>query len=109
MLASIFDYQCIIFTMKKKGWQESQQHSTQVDDRTLHEIYLWPFARSVEAGVGTIMCSYNKINGTYACEDDHTLNQILKGELGFRGFVHSDWLATHSTAEAANNGLDMNL
>ncbi|KAL1928605.1 hypothetical protein VTP01DRAFT_2391 [Rhizomucor pusillus] len=62
-------------------------HSTEVDDRTLHEIYLWPFARSVEAGAGTIMCSYNKINGTYACENDHTLNQILKGELGFRGFV----------------------
>ncbi|KAI8149937.1 glycoside hydrolase superfamily [Fennellomyces sp. T-0311] len=80
-----------------------------IDDRTLHEVYLWPFARSVEAGVGTIMCSYNKLNGTYACENDHVLNGVLKDELNFRGFVHSDWIATHSTVKAANNGLDMTM
>ena len=82
---------------------------TTIDDRTLHEVYLWPFARSVEAGVGTIMCSYNKLNGTYACENDHVLNGILKNELNFRGFVHSDWIATHSTVKAVNNGLDMSM
>jgi beta-glucosidase len=55
------------------------------------------------------MCSYNRINGTYACEDDYSLNQVLKGELGFKGFVQSDWGGTHSTVAAANNGLDMTM
>ncbi|KAI9251582.1 glycoside hydrolase superfamily [Sporodiniella umbellata] len=85
------------------------QSSSDVDDRTLHEVYLWPFARSVEAGVGSIMCSYNRINGTYACENDYTLNTVLKKELGFKGFVQSDWFATHSTSSSANNGLDMSM
>ena len=83
--------------------------SSNADQRTLHEIYLWPYARSVEAGVGSIMCSYNRINSTYACEDDYTLNTVLKGELGFKGFVQSDWAATKSTAKAANAGLDMTM
>ncbi|GAA5799375.1 hypothetical protein HPULCUR_004789 [Helicostylum pulchrum] len=83
--------------------------SSQIDDRTLHEVYLWPFARAVEAGIGSVMCSYNKINGVYACENDYTLNTILKGELDFKGFVCSDWIATMSTVNAANNGLDMNM
>ncbi|CAO3629970.1 unnamed protein product [Mucor hiemalis] len=83
--------------------------SSVADSRTLQEIYLWPFARSVEAGVGSIMCSYNLVNGTHACENDYLLNTILKGELGFKGFVHSDWGATHSTANSANGGLDMTM
>ncbi|KAI8047031.1 glycoside hydrolase superfamily [Gilbertella persicaria] len=83
--------------------------SSDIDDRSFHEVYLWPFARAVEAGVGSIMCSYNIINGTHACEDDHTLNTVLKGELGFKGFVQSDWGATHSTVNAANHGLDMDM
>ncbi|KAG1449592.1 hypothetical protein G6F46_012167 [Rhizopus delemar] len=83
--------------------------SSDVDERTLHEIYLWPFARSVEAGVGSIMCSYNKANGTYACENDYLLNTVLKGELGFKGFVQSDWSATMSTVPSANHGLDMTM
>jgi beta-glucosidase len=83
--------------------------SSVTDSRTLHEIYLWPYARSVEAGVGSIMCSYNQNNGTYACEDDYLLNTVLKGELGFRGFVQSDWGATKSTAKSVNGGLDMTM
>ncbi|KAI9026666.1 glycoside hydrolase superfamily [Phycomyces nitens] len=82
--------------------------SSDVDDRTLHEVYLWPFARSIEADVGSVMCSYNKLNGTYACENDVALNKVLKEELGFRGFVQSDWSGTHST-ESATNGLDMTM
>lgn len=76
--------------------QEMNRHlsSSDVDTRTLHEIYIWPFARSVEAGVGSIMCSYNLANSTYACENDYLLNTVLKGELGFKGFIHSDWGAT---------------
>ncbi|KAJ7163520.1 glycoside hydrolase family 3 protein [Mycena crocata] len=77
-----------------------------VDDRTQHELYTLPFLRSVQAGVAAIMCSYNQINGTYACENDKTLNGILKGEMGFQGYVMS---ATHSTAPAAVAGLDMTM
>ena len=81
--------------------------SSNIDDRTLHELYLWPFADALKAGTTSIMCSYNRLNGTYACEHPHLLTGILREELGFRGFVVSDWFATHSTSKAANAGLDM--
>ncbi|KAL1928472.1 hypothetical protein VTP01DRAFT_2828 [Rhizomucor pusillus] len=83
--------------------------SSNIGKRALHEIWLWPYARAVEAGVGSVMCAYNLYNGTYACENEYTLNTVLKGELGFRGFVQSDWGATHSTAPAVNAGLDMTM
>ncbi|KAJ8503282.1 hypothetical protein ONZ45_g10999 [Pleurotus djamor] len=82
--------------------------SSNVDDRTQHEVYALPFIRSVMAGVASVMCSYNKINGTYACENDETLNGLLKQELGFRGYVMSDWGGTHSTLSAVA-GLDMTM
>lgn len=63
----------------------------------------------VEAGIGAIMCSYNQLNGTWGCEDDYTLNTVLKKEYNFRGLVMSDWGATHSTAPAINGGLDMTM
>ncbi|KAL0572187.1 hypothetical protein V5O48_009782 [Marasmius crinis-equi] len=59
--------------------------SSIVDDRTSHEIYAHPFLKSVMAGVASVMCSYNLNNGTFACEDDRTMNQILKSEYGFQG------------------------
>ncbi|KAK7047548.1 hypothetical protein VNI00_006315 [Paramarasmius palmivorus] len=83
--------------------------TSNVDDRTQHEIYAHPFLRSVMAGVGSVMCSYNQINGTYACENNSTLNGILKDEFGFRGFVMSDWGATHSTVASTLSGLDMDM
>ncbi|EPB90789.1 hypothetical protein HMPREF1544_02367 [Mucor circinelloides 1006PhL] len=86
-----------------------QLHSVHIDERTMHEVYLWPFARSVEADVASVMCSYNKINGVYACESDYAINHLLKGQLGFKGYVQSDWSATHSTVDSANNGLDMTM
>jgi beta-glucosidase len=79
-----------------------------VDERTLHEIYLAPFADAVDAGVASIMCSYNRLNGPYACDNNHTLTDLLRGELGFRGFVTSDWGATHAT-DFINAGLDMEM
>ncbi|KAJ8079874.1 hypothetical protein PM082_016699 [Marasmius tenuissimus] len=82
--------------------------SSIVDDRTAHEIYAHPFLRSVMAGVASVMCSYNLNNGTYACEDDRTMNQILKAEYGFQGFIMSDWQATESTISAIT-GLDMTM
>lgn len=86
-----------------------ERMSSNVDDRTLHELYLWPFADAVHANVASIMCSYNKVNGSWACESDRTQNQILKTELGFQGYVVSDWNAQHTTNGAANNGMDMTM
>ncbi|KAF2834359.1 glycoside hydrolase family 3 protein [Patellaria atrata CBS 101060] len=80
-----------------------------VEDRALHELYLWPFADSVKANVASVMCSYNKLDGAWACESDKYLNQILKKELGFPGYVMSDWNAQHSTVQSANTGLDMTM
>ena len=55
---------------------------------------------------GSVMCSYNRVYGVYGCESDYLLNQVLKKDWGFKGWVMSDWGATHSTIPAANNGLD---
>jgi beta-glucosidase len=80
-----------------------------VDERTLREMYLPHFEAAVkEANVGSVMCSYNKVNGQYACENRHLLTEILKGEWGFRGYVLADYGAAHpqGTALSLNNGLD---
>ena len=79
------------------------------DDRTLHELYLWPFADSVRAGVGSVMCSYNMVNNSYACGNSKLMNGILKDELGFQGFVQSDWLAQRSGVASALAGLDVSM
>lgn len=81
--------------------------SANLDDQTMHELYLWPFQDLVYAGAGCIMCSYNRINNTYACENSKTINGLLKGELDFQGFVVSDWMGQHSGIPSANAGLDM--
>jgi beta-glucosidase len=83
--------------------------SSNVDDKTLHELYLWPFADAVRAGTASIMCSYNKGNNSYACQNSHLLNYILKGELGFQGFVMSDWSAQHAGVASTLAGLDMTM
>ncbi|KAI1748839.1 glycoside hydrolase family 3 protein [Xylaria castorea] len=83
--------------------------SSIVDDRTLHELYLWPFVDAVKAGTSTVMCSYNRLNGSYACANSNLLTQVLKDELAFPGYVLSDWYATHATEESANGGLDIEM
>lgn len=75
----------------------------------MHELYLWPFADAVRAGVGSIMCSYNQVNNSYGCQNSKLLNNLLKNELGFQGFVMSDWQAQHAGAESAAAGLDMTM
>jgi beta-glucosidase-like glycosyl hydrolase len=87
----------------------TQGYSANLDDKTMHEIYLWPFAESVAAGVGSIMCSYNQVNGTQACQNSQILNELLKGELQFQGHVMSDWGATKVGLASALGGLDMNM
>jgi beta-glucosidase len=79
-----------------------------VDQQALHEIYISPFIDAVDAGVSSIMCSYNKINGAQACGNSDTLVKVLRDEVGFKGFVTSDWGAVHA-ANDINNGLDMEM
>src|SRR5436190_10372276 len=82
----------------------------QLDERTLQEIYTLPFEVAVKDGhIGAVMGAYNKINGTFCCENPHVLTEILRRQLGFAGWVVSDFQATHSTVEAANAGLDVEL
>ncbi|KAK5987525.1 putative beta-glucosidase M [Cladobotryum mycophilum] len=81
--------------------------SSNVDDKTMHEVYLWPFQDAVKAGSGNIMCSYQRINNSYGCANSKTLNGLLKTELGFQGFVVSDWSAQHAGVATAEAGLDM--
>lgn len=64
---------------------------------------------AVKANVASVMCSYNKVNATWACESDAILNKLMKTELGFRGYVMSDWNAQHSTVNSALAGLDMTM
>lgn len=81
--------------------------SSNPDDRTVHELYAWPFMDAVKANVSSFMCSYNKVNGVYSCENDYVMNELLKDQLGFKhGYVMSDWNAVTSTVQGANNGLD---
>lgn len=81
-----------------------------VDERTLQEIYTRPFAIGQEEGrAGSAMCAFNQVNGVYACENDLLLNQVLKEQLGFEGWVMSDYGATHSTAPAILAGLDQEM
>lgn len=91
------------------GYNISEAGSSNIDDVTMHELYLWPFADAVRAGVGAVMCSYNQINNSYGCQNSHMLNNLLKGELGFQGFVMSDWQAQHTGAASAVAGLDMSM
>jgi beta-glucosidase len=79
-----------------------------VDDQTLHEVYVAPFDAAIKADVSSIMCSYNRVNGPYACGNESTLTKILRDELGFKGFVTSDWGALHNV-NFINAGLDMEM
>jgi beta-glucosidase len=78
----------------------------QVDGRTLREIYISPFADVSRAGVASIMCAYNRINGIYACDNEPLLHTILREEDGFAGFITSDWGAAHG-AEFILHGMDI--
>jgi beta-glucosidase len=92
--------------------QERQRRigSSNVDERTLREIYLVPFEMIVrQAQPWTVMSSYNRLNGTYMTENRRLLTKVLKREWGFDGMVMSDWSAVHTTVEAANAGLDLEM
>src|SRR5437588_1044216 len=84
--------------------------SSDIDERTLREIYLPAFEASVkEAKVGAIMDGYNLVNGVYMTANNHLNNEILKKEWGFDGILMSDWGGTHDGLAAANGGLDLEM
>jgi len=86
-----------------------QQVSADVDERTMHEIELQGFEAAVKAGVGSVMASYNKVNGTWASENTELQTKILRDQWGFTGFVMSDWGATHSGVPALTSGLELEM
>jgi beta-glucosidase len=79
-----------------------------IDDQALHEVYLEPFDAAVKAGVSSVMCAYNRINGPYACGNKHLLVDVLRGQMNFTGFVTSDWGAIHDY-DYFTKGMDMEM
>ncbi|CAM4909144.1 unnamed protein product [Rotaria socialis] len=92
-----------------KDANDAVVYSANLDDKTMHEIYLWPFASSVVAGTGSIMCSANEINDTRACQNNKTQNGLLKGELGYMGNILTDWMGSKSTVDPVLSGLDIDM
>ena len=83
---------------------------SQIDERTLREMYMVPFERAVlDAEVMSVMTSYNRINGPYAADSTWLLRDVLRGEWSFDGMVVSDWFGLHSTAEGVVAGLDLEM
>ncbi|MFJ5265406.1 beta-glucosidase [Streptomyces sp. NPDC088387] len=80
-----------------------------VDARTMHEVELRGFEAAVAAGTGAVMGAYNKVNGTFACENSTLLTEVLRDLWGFEGWVMTDWSAAHSTVKAITAGLDMEM
>lgn len=85
------------------------QYSHNIDERTLREIFLHPFMRSIQADVASIMPSYNFLNNSWSSQNSYLLNQVISKELNFQGYFVSDWGAQHSGVASANAGLTMTM
>jgi len=101
-------------TMKHFAGNESEIErttmSSEIDERSLREVYLRPFEDAVKkAGTWGIMSSYNKINGTYAAEHHWLLTEVLRDQWGYDGIVMSDWFGSRTTAPTVNAGLDLEM
>jgi len=101
----------VLSTVKHYALNDQETARTTIDvrigERAMRESDLLAFELAIARGrPGSVMCSYNKVNGDWACENDFLLNQVLKKDWRYPGFVMSDWGATHSAAKAANAGLD---
>jgi beta-glucosidase len=84
--------------------------SSDVGERAMEEIHLPAFRAAVQQGhVGSVMCSYNRFRGVYACQNPTLLHRYLERQFTFNGWVMSDWFATHSTVQSAKSGLDMEM
>lgn len=82
--------------------------SAEVAERPLREIYLPAFRAAVDAGAGSVMCAYNRVNGTYACDNERLLTDVLREDFGFEGWVMTDWFAGHSL-QAIHAGTDQEM
>lgn len=100
---------CIKHLVANDSEFERMTISSEVDERTLREVYLVPFEACVAAGAWSVMTAYNRLNGTYCAEHDWLLRDVLRGEWGFDGYVISDWWGTKSTAPSARAGLDLEM
>jgi beta-glucosidase len=79
-----------------------------ISERALHEVWTYPYKDAIDkADLGSVMCSFNKVNGAFACENDELLDRILRQQLGFTGFVITDFGAIHSTEPSIRAGTDM--
>jgi beta-glucosidase len=101
----------IVSTIKHYAVNDQETQRTSLDvtisAEAMRQSDLLAFELAIERGQpGSVMCSYNLVNGRWGCENDYLLNKVLKQDWGFKGFVMSDWGAVHSTADAANDGLD---
>jgi beta-glucosidase len=97
------------FACNDQEWERNNYDSL-VDERSLREVHLLPFEAAVKEGqVWMLMTAYNIINGQHASENAHLVRDVLKGEWGFQGLVVSDWVSVYSSADAANNGLDIEM
>ena len=104
VLATVKHYAC-----NNQEW-DRHQVSSEVDERTLHEIYLPAFKAAVQQGkVGCVMTAYNLVNGVHCSQNDLLNNQILKTDWGFNGFVMSDWTSTYDAVGVVNGGLDLEM
>ncbi len=103
--------QHVISTMKHFALNDMETsrnfHSAEIGEQAMRESDLLAFEIALDEGKpGSVMCSYNRINGTYGCEHDYLMNEVLKQEWKFPGFVMSDWGGVHSGSKAALAGLD---
>jgi beta-glucosidase len=97
------------FAANNEEYERHRVNAT-IDERTLHEIYLPAFKAAVQEGdVWNVMSAYNKVNGVHCAENEYLLNDVLKKEFGFKGFVVSDWGSTYSTAPTVNAGMDLEM
>lgn len=83
--------------------------SSEMDERTFREIYLPGFEAAVNAGVWSVMSGANRFRGESCCQNNHLLNEVLKNDLGFKGFVVTDWSGAKNTVKAANGGCDLSM
>ncbi len=118
-LAGTMAYECVK-ALQDKGVAACPKHyaannseydrnaiSSEVDERTLNEMYLKPFEMAMKAKPWSIMCSYNPVNGVYASEHNYLLNDVLRSRLGFDGAVISDWGATHDAVRAVKANMNL--
>lgn len=101
---------CIKHFAANEHENDRNMDSSEVDERTLRELYFRPFEEAVkQANVASVMCSYNKLNGTYTSAHKWLLTDVLRKDWGFKGFVMTDWGAAHETVGMFNSGMDIEM